>query len=339
MPAPPLTFTFTVFTGTRNRAHTLPRVYESLKAQSFRDFEWLIVDNESDDGTPELVAGWEREAPFPIRYIYHANRGKHGSMNRAVAEARGQLFLTFDSDDSCSPHALARLKFHWDSIPFDIRHRFSGVSGHTSDELGVMHGTPFPFDPTDSDSLEIRFKYKVKGENWGFHRTDVMREFPFPEIDGYTGLMPSPIVWCAIARKYKTRYVNEALKIWWQDQATSLSRPGSHLDDIPGTLIESRLMMNNSLRWLPYDPRTFFFRSVLYARSAFHARISLRAQAAAFPSLPARLLWLAGIPVGFVIFLAERHGLVHLLPGRARRGRAMARVRRTIARATGVLRS
>ena len=62
-------FTFTVFTATRNRAHTLPRVYESLKAQTFRDFEWLIIDNESTDGTPDLVARWQDEAPFPVRYI------------------------------------------------------------------------------------------------------------------------------------------------------------------------------------------------------------------------------------------------------------------------------
>ena len=93
-------FTFTVFTATRNRAHTLPRVYESLKAQTFRDFEWLIVDNESTDGTPDLVARWQEEAPFPVRYFYQANRGQQGSRNRAAAEARGELFLTLDSDDS-----------------------------------------------------------------------------------------------------------------------------------------------------------------------------------------------------------------------------------------------
>jgi glycosyltransferase involved in cell wall biosynthesis len=327
-----------VFTGTRNRAHTLPRVYESLKIQTFRDFEWLIVDNESTDGTPELVAGWQAEAPFPIRYIYHSNRGKHGSMNRAVAEARGQLFLTFDSDDSCPPQALERLKFHWESIPDDIRHRFSGVTGHTTDELGIMHGTRFPFDPTDSDSLEIRFKYKVKGENWGFHRTDVMREFPFPEIEGYTGLMPSPIVWYSIAHKYRTRYVNEALKTWWQDQTTSLSRPDNQIDDVPGTLIEARLMLNKSLRWMPYDPRTFFVRSVLYTRSAFHLGQSIGAQSAALTSLPARLMWLLGLPVGFVVYFAERRGVAYLLPGRRQRSLAAARFRRTLAKARGAAR-
>ena len=39
---------FTVFTATYNRAHMLHRVYHSLRAQTFRDFEWLVVDDGSN---------------------------------------------------------------------------------------------------------------------------------------------------------------------------------------------------------------------------------------------------------------------------------------------------
>ncbi len=45
-----------------------------------------------------------------------------------------------------------------------------------------------------------------------------MREFLLPEIEGYTGLMPNSIAWNAIARKYKTRYVNEVLKTYYRGQ-------------------------------------------------------------------------------------------------------------------------
>ena len=47
---------FTVFTPTYNRAGTLERVYSSLEAQTFRDFEWLIVDDGSTDNTRALRA-------------------------------------------------------------------------------------------------------------------------------------------------------------------------------------------------------------------------------------------------------------------------------------------
>ena len=49
--------TLTVFTPTYNRKHTLPRTYESLCRQTSDDFEWLIIDDGSTDGTREWVEG------------------------------------------------------------------------------------------------------------------------------------------------------------------------------------------------------------------------------------------------------------------------------------------
>ena len=45
----------TVFTPTYNRAHLLPRLFESLCKQTFKDFEWVIVDDGSVDDTKEVV--------------------------------------------------------------------------------------------------------------------------------------------------------------------------------------------------------------------------------------------------------------------------------------------
>src|SRR5260370_1372771 len=91
-------YVFTVFTPTFNRCSTLPRVYESLRHQTLRDFEWLIVDDGSTDGTGELVEEWQTESDFPIRYIYQENQGKPVAFNRGVQEAQADLFLTFVSN-------------------------------------------------------------------------------------------------------------------------------------------------------------------------------------------------------------------------------------------------
>lgn len=48
----------TVFTPTYNRAYILHNLYESLKRQTFTDFEWLVIDDGSRDNTRELVEGW-----------------------------------------------------------------------------------------------------------------------------------------------------------------------------------------------------------------------------------------------------------------------------------------
>ena len=61
----------TVFTPAYNRAHTLPRTYESLRQQRNKNFLWLIVDDGSQDNTRELVKPWQSaDNGFEIRYIY-----------------------------------------------------------------------------------------------------------------------------------------------------------------------------------------------------------------------------------------------------------------------------
>ena len=76
---------FTVFTPTFNRAVVLSRVFEDLKAQSFRDFEWLIVDDGSTDDTKFIVEQWQAASDihFPLRDIFQKNQHKKVAHNRA----------------------------------------------------------------------------------------------------------------------------------------------------------------------------------------------------------------------------------------------------------------
>ena len=53
----------TVLTLTYNRSHTCLRVYSSLCCQTYRDFEWLVIDDGSEDGTSAIVEQWRRSNP------------------------------------------------------------------------------------------------------------------------------------------------------------------------------------------------------------------------------------------------------------------------------------
>lgn len=298
--------TFTVFTPTYNRAHTLHRVYDSLRAQTFRDFEWLLVDNASTDGTDELVRSWIAAGEVPIRYLRNeVNIGRQASWKRAVGEAQGELFLEVRSADSFVPQALERFKHHWDSIPAAQRHRYSAVTALAEDEHGKLHGSRFPRDILDSDSLAIRYKWRVTGQKWGFQRTDVMREQAIPEIPGYVGSIPEQIVWRRIARTYKTRFVNEVLRTYWHDQPIGLSRPPRTWSNAPGRLLEAEIHLNEDLRWFPYDALGFYRDAVAYACSSFHVGRGLAEQAHRLGPLP-RLLWLAALPVGSCFYALQR---------------------------------
>ena len=61
-----------VLTGSA-AAHTLHRVYNSLASQTFRDFEWLVVDDGSTDSTRTLCPDGVGDADFPIRYLDQPN--------------------------------------------------------------------------------------------------------------------------------------------------------------------------------------------------------------------------------------------------------------------------
>jgi glycosyltransferase involved in cell wall biosynthesis len=296
---------FTVFTATYNRAHTLPRVYESLRAQTCRDFEWLIVDDGSKDSTGELVERWQREADFPIRYIWQENRGKHVAHNHGVREARGELFLGLDSDDGCVPHALERLKHHWEQIPAAERGRFTGVCVSCVDEKGNAVGSRFPGEWIDSDSLEIRYRYKVEGEKWGFQRTDVLREFPFPEPPGVR-FVNEIAIYRPIARRYKIRYVNEPLRIYYSfDAAQSERLVNSVVRHAEGMRLPLRGTLQHDLKWFRFAPLGFLRDAARYVRFSFDSGVGALKQAAELRSAAALALWVVALPVGYLYHLKD----------------------------------
>jgi glycosyltransferase involved in cell wall biosynthesis len=255
----PYVYVFTVFTPTQNRARTLPRVYESLSAQTFRDFEWLVVDDGSTDETQSLVEQWREEAALSIRYVYQEHQGKHVAFNRAARESRGELFLNLDSDDRCVPHALERLKHHWDSIPDDRRAAFSSVTVHCMDPQGKLIGDMFPRDVTDSDPLEIRYRFHVRGEKWGFQRTDVMRQYPFPEMPAGS-YVAEDIVWSRIGCTARISHPSCAGRWPRRPLAGGFNT---------GPCLRSRSTISGTLRWSSAAPRSITPVSRFMPKAAF----------------------------------------------------------------------
>lgn len=207
---------FSVVTATFNRAHTLGRLYASLCNQSFRDFEWVIVDDGSTDGTRELVGSWA--AAFPIRYFWKKNGGKHTAMNLGVSEAMGEFVALVDSDDELKPNALERFDFRWKQIPHP--EQFSTLTALASKPDGTIMGELFPEDHVDAYTFADQYHFRGKVDRWGINRTDVLREFPFPEGERF---VPEALVWNRLSRRYATRFFNEALLIV-HPSADSLSR-------------------------------------------------------------------------------------------------------------------
>ena len=297
---------FTVFTATYNRSHTLYRVYESLAQQTFRDFEWLVVDDGSVDDTKDKVTRWAKEANFTIRYIHQENRGKHVAWNNGVRLARGRFFLSLDSDDSCVEDALKVFLDTWDSIPEDKRSEFSGVCSLVMDETGRIMGTPFPKDIFDARSKEMRRKFHVKGEKWGFQRTDVLLEFPFPELaEGQ--YIPEYIVWNRISKKYKERFINRTLRTYYNPATSSSDQLTASpvWKNSEAILLGHICALNEQYEWFNYDPIFFIKAAINASRVARHAKVSLLEQWRRIDKLHMQLLWLFGIAAGFLLYTRD----------------------------------
>lgn len=200
----------TVFTPTYNRAAYLLKVFESLLQQTFKDFEWVIVDDGSIDDTSVIIDNLQltNDKFFPIRYFYQKNGGKHRAINRGVKEAKGELFLILDSDDMLPPNSLERIDFYYQQIKDD--NSFGGVCGYMAHHDGTVIGKGCDIDMLDTNSIDLRYKYHVEGDMLEVFRTSVLKEIPFPEISKEK-FVPEALVWNRIARKYKLRVFHEVV--------------------------------------------------------------------------------------------------------------------------------
>lgn len=300
--SPPL---FTVCTPSFNRASLLPRVFESLARQTCQDFEWLLVDDGSSDNTAEVAVSFFASGKVRGRYLRKPNGGKHTALNLAVREAQGALFTVLDSDDWFDTRALERLKFHWDQVPRAEQPRFKGVCGLFAYESGAVVGDKFPADVFDSDDLDLQLRHDIRGDKIGFIRTEVMREFPFPEdlsagVQGaiYVG---ESLVWNRMARKYANRFVNEVFAIK-EYQADGIMDKGRLLQ---ARNARAFLLYYEELiqcgRPLPWKHALRAYRN--YVRYSLHDRVPLRRQIARAPD---KFWLLLSYPIGCLTYVRDQ---------------------------------
>ncbi len=175
----------TVFTPTYNRKELLARAYKSLCRQTVKDFEWLIVDDGSDDHTDDTVKGWIDEGRIRIRYRYRENGGKMRAHNTGVSLCETELFMCLDSDDYLVDTAVEEMLAKYDEAvrTYSGDKKIGGVVAHKgcTDEK-LLGNDEFP--PVKTSTLYDLYLNGFSGETTLMYETQVLRAFPFPEIEG-----------------------------------------------------------------------------------------------------------------------------------------------------------
>ena len=198
----------TILTPAYNRGHLLEKLYQSLVEQDFEDFEWVIVDDGSSDSTTDIVDKFIQDKKIIISYIKQSNGGKHRALNRGVIESKGELILIVDSDDSLPKNSLSVINRYY--LEIKDNPLIGGVCGLMAHHDGTIIGERKICSSMNLSSIEMRYKYGFVGDVCEVFKTEILREFPFPEIENEK-FCPEALVWNRIATKYKLHYFNEVI--------------------------------------------------------------------------------------------------------------------------------
>jgi glycosyltransferase involved in cell wall biosynthesis len=193
---------------TYNRAHLLPEAVNSALAQTYRDFEVIIIDDGSTDNTREVAQSF----PSNVRYVYQENRGSSAAFNKGIELARGEYLAIFADDD------MILEKFLEKSVDFLDKHP----------EAGFSHGQVLTID---EKGLPLRL-HRARGDKTSFIRdgkeeiehllirnyivgcTALFRRSCFGEVGLYNTALRSCEdwdMWIRLARKYAVGYIAEPL--------------------------------------------------------------------------------------------------------------------------------
>lgn len=207
-----------IVTATYNRAYRLPRLYESLCAQTDHDFEWVVVDDGSVDETKALIDLWIQEGKLDIRYFYKENGGFHTAMNLGISEAIGTFVLKMDSDDFLLENAVERIRHYslsdlWVSGDGKRNRELCGICFLDVDISGNVIGDKFKRDYFIGDYISDRINAGIKGDKSEVGLTKKLKEVPHIVMPEGKSNMGSNCVWIPLAKKYDMLFVNESFYV------------------------------------------------------------------------------------------------------------------------------
>lgn len=289
----------TVFTPTFNRGYIIRKLYESLCEQSCFDFEWIVIDDGSNDETKEVFEKILKEDNnFKIIYKYKKNGGKPRAINEGVQLASGRYFFIVDSDDTLVNDAIEKIKC-WineiDTIPNIVG--VGGAQGHS--KFKYIKGIEPKVNENgyiDATNIE-RNKYDLDADMCEAYKIEILKKYPFKVWENEI-FSPEEIVFNDIALDgYKVRWHKDIIYIsdYLED---GLTKGSFNLEK--NNPMGYAMLYNSKLKYEKSFIKKLYFSSQLIALSLYGKNINY-----IFSSNDPYSTILS-FPIGFLLFLRRK---------------------------------
>ena len=231
-----------IVTPTYNRANLLDRCFESLKSQTCKGFEWIIVDDGSTDNTEEVVGEFLKEiTEFKITYVKKKNGGKHTALNESHKYITGNLVLILDSDDYLTEDAVEIVLAGWEKYCKDPEVGVvTFLRGKTKDE-------PLAYANDENVKVDL-LRYKRvcvhSSDCCEVIRAELFNQFPFPMYEGER-FMAETVLWYRVGWEHKCVYINKVVYICeYLDGGLTASGRKMRIKNPYGGMLNSELGMD-----------------------------------------------------------------------------------------------
>jgi glycosyltransferase involved in cell wall biosynthesis len=278
-------YKYTIFTPTFNRKKLLPRAYESLLRQSFKDFIWLIVDDGSNDGTEQMVESWKRDNLLKIEYIYKENGGKYSAMVKAFHLISTKYCITLDSDDELTHDAISVFDKQWDLIESQgLENEVVEIRANSvySDNGDIVGNFSLSDKQTYLDTTWHIFYFRMNATNecLSCHKTILLKNVFNPAelfwLSGKFKSIQESVFWSRYNKHGKLRYISRNLRIYHRDADNSILRHTISETGYFDELVSYKYFLSENMEFIHYAPKIYLNYIVKYFLCGFILKIGLQ---------------------------------------------------------------
>ncbi|MDD3416430.1 MAG: glycosyltransferase family 2 protein [Lachnospiraceae bacterium] len=198
-----------IITPTYQRGDKLCRLYESLLRQTCKEFEWIVIDDGSTDGTDKVCKKLLEDKKIKMVYQHTENNGKCIAVNFAVKFASADYILIVDSDDWLKDDAVEIIEARLSYFDEDI----CALSFFREYSDGRINGNFFEKDAFKANYIDVRVN---SNDGWNdkseVYRKDILLKFPFPQY-GKERFLAENIVWIPMSYEYDMYFFNQSIYV------------------------------------------------------------------------------------------------------------------------------